>query len=68
MPGPKAGPPSAVVLNPRFFSLSATKKNKKMHKKRLCNMKELLRRYDLVGVVETHVDPETTELFFLDKL
>ena len=68
MPGPKAGLPSAVVWNPRFLSLSATKKSKKMHKKKLCNMRELLRRYDLVGVVETHVDPETAELFFFDKL
>ena len=39
-----------------------------MHKKKLCNMRELLRRYDLVGVVETHVDPETAELFFFDKM
>ena len=31
-------------------------------------MRELLRRYDLVGVVETHVDPETAELFFFDKM
>ena len=68
MPGPKAGLPSAVVWNPRFLSLSATKKSKKMHKKKLCNMRELLRRYDLVGGVETHVDPATAELFFFDKM
>ena len=68
MPGTKAGLPSADVWNPRFLSLSATKKSRKMHKKKLCNMRELLRRHDLVGVVETHVDPDTAELFFFDKL
>ena len=59
-----ACPPSLAVYNTRFLSLSNSPEQREQWKKKIANVRHLVKQCDVVCVLETHVEGVTAEMFF----